>query len=120
MGEGSRASPLARLRERGARGVRDDRKRVFHHLTHRIGLQRADDYDDHAVRAIVRSVELANRLDVKAGEGVGIAEQRQSVGVLGELLGEQRVASGTDGVGVVQGVLIAQDEVSLLLKRVGG
>jgi hypothetical protein len=45
---------------------------------------------------------------------------RQSVGVLGELLGEQCVSGSADGVGVVQGVLVAQDELSLLLKRVSG
>jgi len=68
----------------------------------------------------VRVVKSADRLNVKAGEGVGIAEQRQSVGVLGEPLGEQRISGSADGVGVVQGVLVMQDEASLLLKRVGG
>jgi cell division FtsZ-interacting protein ZapD len=93
---------------------------VFHRLTHRIRLHRADDHYNHAVRSVVRLVELANRLDVKAGERVGMTQQRQSVRVLGEPLGEQCVAGMADGVGVVQGVLVAQDELSLPFQRVGG
>jgi hypothetical protein len=36
----------------------------------------------------MRSVESANHLDIKAGKGVGMTQQRQPVGMLREPLGE--------------------------------
>jgi hypothetical protein len=85
---------------------------------HSVGFHRADDHDDHAVRAIVCLMELADSLYAEARECVRIAQQRQSVRVIREPLGEQGVAGGADGVGVMQGVLVVQDEPSLLLQRV--
>jgi hypothetical protein len=65
-------------------------------------------------------MELADSVYAEARERVWVAQQRQSVGMLREPLGEQGVAGGANGVGVVQGVLVVQDELPLLFQRVSG